>query len=66
MRQLSRRLLIVALLALTPALARANGRPPAVNSVAVDPRDPSRLAIGGTFGPLLSKTCGSTWLWTCE
>ncbi len=59
-------LLLAVLLSLTPARARANGRPPAVNSVAVDPRDPSRLAIGGTFGPLVSKTCGSTWRWTCE
>ncbi len=54
------------LCALAPAAARANGRPPAINSVAIDPRDPSRLVIGATFGPLVSKTCGATWRWTCE
>lgn len=54
------------LVALAAGPARGNGRPPAVNSIAVDPRDPRRIVLGATFGPLLSTDCGSTWRWTCE
>jgi hypothetical protein len=52
-------------LLLSPALALANGRPPATNGAATGPH-PSRLLAQATFGLLLSQDQGQTWQWICE
>src|SRR5262249_14954452 len=46
--------------------ARANGRPPAPISTAIEPAPGQRLLIGTTFGVLVSSDQGATWRWICE
>jgi hypothetical protein len=46
--------------------ARANGRFPQANQLAVDPSDASRIVIRGTYGAVQSNDAGKTWRWICE
>jgi hypothetical protein len=46
-------------------LVRANGRPPAAVSMAVEPSTGPRVLVGATFG-LLITTDGANWRWVCE
>ena len=59
-----RRLLALAL-ALAPAVARGNGRPPATTSVHFKPGDAQALYVGVTFG-LLASPDGCRYYWICE
>jgi len=56
----------VALVALSPLSARANGRFPQANQLVGDPSDPARLVARTTFGLLLTSDGGATWRWVCE
>ena len=58
-------LLAAALLAAAPA-ARANGRFPTAQQLAVPPNDPDLLLLMATFGVNVSHDKGATWQWVCE
>lgn len=53
-------------LALVPAIAAANGRPPMTNGVAFAPSDPHALYVRTTFGLLVSRDDGCSFRWICE
>ncbi|HSR97017.1 MAG TPA: hypothetical protein VLM79_08215 [Kofleriaceae bacterium] len=56
-------------LALAGALARdaaANGRPPATASITFRQGHDSDVAVGLTFGLLVSHDSGNSWEWICE
>jgi hypothetical protein len=57
---------LVALVALVPAPARANGRPPQTNGVHFRPGDPHAVYLATTFGLLVSRDDGCTFHWICE
>ena len=59
-----RRLVILALLA--PAIALANGRPPATNGVYFKPSDNESIYVRSTFGLLVSHDNGCSFSWVCE
>jgi hypothetical protein len=48
------------------APARANGRFPAANQLALTPADPGLLVLRTTFGIVVSHDGGITWDWICE
>lgn len=50
---------------LAPALAVANGRPPATTGIAFNRNDPAALYVRSTFGLLIS-TDGCSFRWVCE
>jgi len=54
------------LLCAVSASARANGRPPAPISTAIEPAPGPRLMVGTTFGLLVSSDQGASWRWICE
>lgn len=56
----------VAVILLAPALALANGRPPATRDVHFRPGDAQFIANPATFGLMLSQDDGATWYWVCE
>jgi MYXO-CTERM domain-containing protein len=57
--------LCVAALLCAP-IARANGRFPTPQQIALSPTDPSFMAMMATFGVLVSSDNGATWDWICE
>ena len=59
------RLVPVALIAMT-TLAVANGRPPATSSINFRHGHEQDIAVGITFGLLLSHDGGQSWQWVCE
>jgi uncharacterized protein (TIGR03382 family) len=62
-----RRLLFgVCLVAGTPTLALANGRPPQILNLHIRPGTPSDVLAPATFGPLFTTDGGETWEWMCE
>jgi hypothetical protein len=56
---------LLALLA-SVAPARGNGRFPASSSLDFQPGRPDHIAVGVTFGLLVSRDGGATWRWDCE
>jgi outer membrane protein OmpA-like peptidoglycan-associated protein len=56
---------LLALLA-SAAPARGNGRFPASSSLDFQPGRPDHIAVGVTFGLLVSRDGGATWRWDCE
>jgi hypothetical protein len=63
-RRSARALLLIAC-ALAPALANANGRPPATNGIHFKPGDAQGLYVATTFGLLVSSD-GCRFYWLCE
>ena len=61
-----RALAVIALAAALPRPADANGRYPQTVSVHFQPGNAQRIAVGATFGLLLSDDDSATWRWTCE
>jgi hypothetical protein len=53
-------------LAVAARPAHANGRFPAVSSLAPDAADPPFLLVGATFGLVLTTDGEATWGWVCE
>jgi photosystem II stability/assembly factor-like uncharacterized protein len=53
-------------LAAAARLASANGRPPGTSSISFRPGDDRDIAVGLTFGLLISHDAGKTWAWMCE
>ena len=51
---------------LTAPEARANGRFPSAQQIAVHPRDPNRMWQRATHGMLTSCDRGKSWRWLCE
>jgi len=60
--------LALACLALVAAArpAGANGRPPGTSSITFRHGHESDIAVGLTFGLLISHDAGNTWAWICE
>src|SRR6185369_170331 len=48
------------------SLAQANGRFPRAERLLEDPRDPSHLILGATYGMLVTHDAGSSWSLVCE
>ena len=57
---------VAAALLAAPAVASANGRPPATVSVEHGPGDTDSIFVGVTFGLLVSRDDGDTFRWVCE
>ena len=55
-----------AIVAASSGDARANGRFPAAQQIAVPPNDPSLLVMMATFGVNWTHDNGKNWDWTCE
>ena len=53
-------------LASAPRGASANGRAPATSSITFRQGHESDVAVGLTFGLLISHDAGKTWAWMCE
>jgi len=53
-------------LAGVPRGAAANGRPPGTSSITFRQGQESDVAVGLTFGLLISHDGGATWAWMCE
>ncbi|HEU4729917.1 MAG TPA: hypothetical protein VFT22_18600 [Kofleriaceae bacterium] len=58
--------LAVLVLAAVPRGAPANGRPPATSSISFQQGNDREIAVGLTFGLVLSHDGGKTWAWICE
>jgi hypothetical protein len=58
--------LVVAGLAAAPGLALGNGRPPGTSTIAFRQGNESDIAVGLTFGLLISHDAGASWEWVCE
>ncbi len=58
--------LLIALLALLPLPAIANGRYPAAAQLARDPVDPAHMVAQTTYGFLQTTDGGQSWHWICE
>jgi hypothetical protein len=65
LRRAGRPLSLLAACALAPAIAHANGRPPATNGVQFRPGDTAGLYAATTFGFLVSPD-GCRFYWLCE
>lgn len=63
-----RRLLLAsfAVLVAFSGAARGNGRPPATSTIHFRQGNPNDIAVGLTFGLVLSHDGGQTWTWMCE
>lgn len=57
---------VLAALAAAPRDVSANGRPPATSSITFRQGHESDVAVGLTFGLLISHDSGNTWEWICE
>ncbi len=57
---------VFALATLGAGAARANGRFPTAQQLAVRPGDESVRVLRATFGLLLTKNGGASWSWICE
>lgn len=53
-------------LALTPAVARANGAFPDSLQILLPADDPNKIVLATNFGLVFSYDAGTTWQWTCE
>jgi len=53
-------------LAALPHVASANGRAPATSTIAFRAGHDNEIAVGLTWGLLLSHDGGATWSWVCE
>jgi hypothetical protein len=51
---------------LTSPAARANGRFPTPQQIALSPTDPTLMGMMATFGVLVSHDNGASWGWVCE
>jgi len=60
------RLALALVLALAPAVAHANGRYPTPVDLHFKPGDHDVMALGATWGVLITKDGGDTWGWICE
>ena len=60
------RRLLISLFVLAPAVASANGRPPASIHLHFRPGEQSEIILAATFGALFSNDDGATWRWMCE
>jgi uncharacterized protein (TIGR03382 family) len=58
--------IVVAALTLPASPAFANGRPPGTSSIAFRRGAENEIAIGLTFGLVVSHDGGKTWAWMCE
>jgi photosystem II stability/assembly factor-like uncharacterized protein len=58
--------LLGVLFAAVPRDASANGRAPASSSIAFQQGNDNEIAVGLTFGLVLSHDGGKTWAWICE
>src|SRR5262245_64959773 len=58
--------LVCVALAAAGQAAWANGRPPATATITFRQGQESDIAVGLTFGLLLSHDGGATWEWICE
>lgn len=58
--------LTLAVLAMTPQAARANGRFPDAQQLVVDPGDADHIAVQTTYGFIITRNGGGNWTWTCE
>jgi hypothetical protein len=56
----------LAVAALGPAVARANGALPATIQVLLPPAAPGTIIVATTFGLITSADGGATWQWICE
>ena len=59
-------LTVAALTAAWSGVARANGRFPTAQQIAIPPTDPNLLVMMATFGVNWSHDNGQNWDWTCE
>jgi len=59
-------LTVAALTAAWSGAARANGRFPTAQQIAIPPTDPNLLVMMATFGVNWSHDNGQNWDWTCE
>ncbi|HVV86801.1 MAG TPA: sialidase family protein [Kofleriaceae bacterium] len=59
-------LVLAAVAARAPGVAHANGRFPRSTKLIVRPGHPTEMALGATFGLLVTKDDGAHWTWTCE
>lgn len=53
-------------IAALPAVASANGRPPSASSIVFRQGNDREIAVGLTFGLVVSRDAGATWEWICE
>jgi hypothetical protein len=58
--------LLCASVFLTRARAHAEGAPPTVSQLLVDPSDERHLALRSSFGLLVSRDAGTSWDWRCK
>jgi len=58
--------LACALIAASAIQASANGRPPGTSTINFRQGNEQHIAVGMTFGLLLSRDGGATWGWVCE
>jgi hypothetical protein len=65
-RRLAYFLAVSAIVAASAGDARANGRFPAAQQIAVPPNDPNLLVMMATFGVNWTHDNGANWDWTCE
>ena len=56
----------LAVLALAPATARANGRFPDAQQLVVDPGDADHITVQTTYGFIITRNGGGNWTWSCE
>src|SRR5258706_15149126 len=66
MRQLARACVVSIVATMGATAARANGRPPGTSSINFRPGHDADIAVGMTFGLLVSHDHGTTWQWMCE
>lgn len=57
---------LLALVALGPAPAAANGRFPETNQLVVEPGNPDHVIVRATFGLLVTRDRGTSWDFVCE
>ncbi len=58
--------LSLAVLAMTPQVARANGRFPDAQQLVVDAGDADHIAVQTTYGFIITRNGGANWTWSCE
>jgi hypothetical protein len=57
---------LLALVALGPVPAAANGRFPETNQLVVEPGNPDHVIVRATFGLLVTRDRGASWDFICE
>lgn len=66
MRRLALASLLIALIALIPGVAHANGRAPQTIGIYPKPGEPQTMYLATTFGLLATEDEGCTFRWMCE